>query len=156
MKILSKKDAIVKYAFLPGLITANNKLTPTYTAKVHWVLLADQSLVFELHIFYSVKDTTTNQYVIEYERELQLHCIIDDIIEGAKQIMRIKDEIHFDTGVFLKNNTWDFFDVLNFDPMISRDETREQISIKRAKGTLLVSEMSEEERNLPGNKNRQE
>lgn len=154
MKIIHKYHTVLNYTINPYYFRNNKGFSKFHATSSNWRLGKDDVSVLKFKMFYNIKNKDNTDYFVKYESELQLHCIInkDEIESDAAEVVRIKKKSGLSDKLFLKNNTLSYFKLLNFIPttefLDEADQRKEAKEIKRSKGLLSLSEMTDEEREI--------
>lgn len=154
MKIIHKYHTVLNYSINPYYFRNNKGFEKFHATSSNWELYKNNVSVLKFNVFYKIKNKDNTDYFVRYESELQIHCMINnnEIDSDAAEVVRIKKKAGLTDKLFLKHNTLSYFKLLNFIPITEflseEDQVKEAKEIKRSKGLLLLSEMTEEEREI--------
>jgi len=117
MKILNKYNTVIKYSIDLQYFNMFQKLSKTYYHSSKWRREEDNSFILLHDTFFKAKSLAEN-VVIDYHGQLELHCIFENVLQDAIEVLEIKDWAYSATKKFILENTKSFFYFLEF-PEIS-------------------------------------
>lgn len=157
MKTLKRYSTLLQYSITPEYFGKYSDVKKTQHTSSYWAAGIEDSYVFYYEIFFSAKNATNNELLVNYHSIFELHCIIENIELDASEIINYKEMENLSTQLFLMQNTHGYYDLLDFHPMTMTYEqqkdkhwmstrlSKEIIDIKRVMGILTLEEMSIEE-----------
>ncbi len=112
MKILSKNN-FIKYSNDLKSFDKLDKLKTKYHQSSKWRREENSTFILLYETFF-ITEKLTGEIIVDYQNQLNLHCIFENVLQDAVQVLQIKEWIYNLTKDFLQENTGDYFNLLNF------------------------------------------
>lgn len=135
MKILKKNDIVVHCSIDLSYFNKHSEIYRSYSTDSKWIRGEANTCILVYKIFYAAEDQDSDDHFIQYERQLELQCIVEDIENDANEVIKIKAMMNISLGSFLEKHSLSFYHLLDFHPISFSDVNthRERDRLKRLK-----------------------
>jgi len=123
MIILETHSNILKYSFDLSIFKRNFEINQSQYTSSHWRNGKDDTVHLDYNVFFNAKHPHGEEYFLNFQSRLYLHCKISNLEEDAAYIISRKEILNVSAQLFLMQNTQNYYYFLNFHEMNLTDES---------------------------------